>query len=225
MKKVYIAITMLVVLILFLLLKMKMDNSLRAMFDKWETGDVDTTESIEIMNSFIEYLAENPEISVEDIMNLSQRFKVYDIDGFRIIEYVENPEFYGNSGKGSYHIVMYNDIIEIIDSNGSIQIDDVIKLNDNLYSMYVTDYKFSNITGINIFSIAINEKGIGYKPIISSAEIPDGFQFIESLYYDSGHIYFESTEYDGSNVFISVNNTSYMLQLREDGLYHFTDIE
>ncbi|NYB73462.1 hypothetical protein HZF24_04845 [Sedimentibacter hydroxybenzoicus DSM 7310] len=225
MKRVYIATTILVILLSVLLLKIKMDNSLNAIFDKWEAGDINTTESIDIMNSFTEYLAENREISTEDIMNLSKRFKIYDIDGFRIIEYVENPEFYGNSGKGSYHIVMYNDIIEIIDSNGSIRIDEVIKLNDNLYSMYVTDYKFSNITGINIFGIAINEKGIEYKPIISNAEIPDGFQFIESLYYDSGHIYFESIENDGSNVLISVNNTSYMLQLREDGLYHFTDIE
>ncbi|WP_312812114.1 hypothetical protein [Sedimentibacter sp.] len=225
MKRVYIAMAMLLILILVLFLKIKIDNGLYAMFDKWETGAVDTTEGIDIMNSFTEYLAESREVSTEDIMKLSQRFKVYDIDGFRIIEYVENPEFYGNSGKGSYHIAMYNDIIEIIDSNGSIQIDEVIKLNDNLYSMYVTDYKFSNITGINIFSIAINEKGIEYKPIISNAEIPDGFQFIEPLYYDSGHIYFESIENDGSNVLISVNNTSYMLQLREDGLYHFTDIE
>jgi hypothetical protein len=61
---------------------------------------------------------------------------------------------------------MYDGIVEMIDSNGSIQINEIIKLNDDLYYIYVTDYKFSNITGINIFSITIYEKSIGYKSIM-----------------------------------------------------------
>ena len=225
MKRVYIAMAMLVILILALLLKMKIDNSLNSMFDKWDNGDVDTTEGVEIMNSFAEYLQENPEITTEDIIKLSQRFKVYDADGLRVIEYVENPEFYGNSGKYSYHIAMHGDKVELIDSEGSIRIEELNKIKDNLYGMYVTDYKFSNITGIDIFGITINENSINLEPIISREEIPDGFQFIKSLYYDNGHIYFEEIKSDGSSASINANGSSYVLQLNEDGLYHFNEID
>lgn len=193
------------------------------MFDRWDKGVLEETEGIAVMDRFVNFLIENPEISSKDIQKFSSQIKVYEKDNFRIIEYIENPEFYGSSARGSYHIVMYDGIVEMIDSNGSIRINETIKINNDLYYIYVTDYKFSNITGINIFSIKINEKSIEYKSIISKDEMMYGFKFNDSLYYDDEHIYFEDIGSNGSEVLIKVKDIIYTLVLEEDGLYHFIE--
>lgn len=170
MKKTFVLVFILASLIISILLinkNQEKEYDYKSIFMRWEKGEIEGSEGIKIMNSFKEYLIINPELSNEDILKLSYLFKVYEKDKFRIIEYTENPEYYGSSAKGSYHIVTYDGRAEIMDIDGSIWINEIIKLNENLYYIYLTDYKFSNITGINIFSITINEKSIEYKPIIA----------------------------------------------------------
>lgn len=199
------------------------DIDINDVFSRWDNGVIEDTDKIAVMESFVNFLNKNPKISGKDIGEFSPMIKIYEMDNFRIIEYIENPQFYGSSAKGSYHIVMYNGIAEMIDSNGSMLINEVLKLNDDLYYIYVTDYKFSNITGINIFSLTINEKSIGYKSIIAKDEITNGFRFIDSLYYDNEHIYFNNIRNNGSEVLIKVNDSIYILVLKEDGLYYFIE--
>ena len=229
MKKIYIIVFIFVSLTVtfFIINRTKQTDIdyLESEFHRWDNEALKDTEIISIMESFMNFLNENPEISVNDIRKLSPLIKVYESDNFRIIEYVENPQFYGSSTKNSYHIVIYDRIVEMLDIDGSTRIEELIKLNDNLYYIYVTDYKFSNITGINIFSIAIDENSIEYTPIISKDEILNGFKFIGSLYYNDGHIHFKDIKNNGSEVFIKINNKIYMLVLKEDGLYHFETLE
>jgi len=226
MKKIYIIVpifALFVVTILLINKNQEKNIDFKDMFDKWDKGTLKDTEGTTIMNAFVNFLIKNPQIRSEDIQSFSPQIKIYEKSNFRIIEYIENPKFYGSSAKGSYHIVMYDRIAEMIDSNGSIQINEIIKLNDELYYIYVTDYKFSNITGINIFSITINKNSIEYKPIIAKDEIINGFKFNDSLYYDDEHIYFENIRNDGSEVLIRVKDTIHMLILKEDGLYHLIE--
>lgn len=229
MKKIYIIIficALLAVTISMANKNQEKDNDFKTMFDRWGKGAVEDTEGTEIMNSFVDYLIENPENSSEDIQGLSPLFKVYEKDNFSIIEYIENPEFYGSSARGSYHIVMYDGRAEMIDSNGSMAINGIVKLNDHLYHIYATDYRFSNITGINIFSILINEHSIEYKPIIAKNEMIYGFTYNDAydvLYYDNGHIYFKDIRNNGNEVVIEVGEATFLLILEEDGLYHITD--
>lgn len=226
MKKKYIIVpifALFVVTILLINKNQEKNIDFKDMFDKWDKGTLKDTEGTTIMNAFVNFLIKNPQIRSEDIQSFSPQIKIYEKSNFRIIEYIENPKFYGSSAKGSYHIVMYDRIAEMIDSNGSIQINEIIKLNDELYYIYVTDYKSSNITGINIFSITINKNSIEYKPIIAKDEIINGFKFNDSLYYDDEHIYFENIRNDGSEVLIRVKDTIHMLILKEDGLYHLIE--
>lgn len=224
MKKIYIIVLIFASLAatIFIINKnQEKDIDFKAKFNRWDKGALEDTDSIAMMESFVDFLNKNPKISGNDIKEFSPLIKVYEKDNFRIIEYIENPQFYGTGARGSYHIVMYDGIVKMIDSNGSIQINEIIKLNDDLYYIYVTDYKFSNITGINIFSITINEKDILYKSIIAKDELIDGFKLIDSIYYSNEHIYFEDIRNNGSEVLIKVNDIIYTLVLKEDGLYHF----
>lgn len=227
MKKLSIIVPVLALLaILFFLISnnnQEKEIYLKDMFDRWDNGVLEGTEAKAVVDEFVSLLNENPKISNTNIKKISTRFNVYDKGNFRIIEYIENPEFYGSSARGSYHIVIYDEKAEIIDSNGSIQIYETIQLNEHLYYIYVTDYKFSNITGINIYSVTINHKDLKFRPIIAKDKLISGFKFIESLYYNNEHIYFENISNDGSEVLIKTNDTIYTLSLEEDGLYHFVD--
>lgn len=226
MKKIYIIVLIFASLAVTIFITNKnqeKDIGFKAKFSRWDKGDLEGTDSIAMMESFVNFLNENPKISNNDIKEFSPLIKVYEKDNFRIIEYIENPQFYGSSARGSYHIVMYNGIVKMIDSNGSIQINEIIKLNNELYYIYVTDYKFSNITGINIFSITIYEKSIEYKSIIAKDKVMNGFKFIDSLYYNNEHIYFDDIRNNGSEILIKVNDKIYMLALKEDGLYHLIE--
>ncbi len=223
MKKMLIFIFTIIIFMVTILIMLKSKEKeidLKVAFDKWDTGVVKDTEGTEIMNGFVNYLIKNPEVSIEDIKNFSSQIKIYEINNFRVIEYIENPEFYGISGRGSYHIVIYNGIVELIDNNGSMLVDEIINVNDSIYYIYVTDYKFSNVTGINIFSITIYDNNIKCKKIIAKDELIHGFKYIGSLYYDNSHIYFEDIRNKGKEVFIKVNGSLYILELKEDGLYY-----
>ncbi len=218
MKKVFISVAMLILLIVLLLVKANRDNYYDTMFKKWETGDVSSQEGTDLMKSFARHLIINPGMPTEEILNLSKQFKVYEWDNFRIIEYIENPEHYGNSAKMSYHIAINDGLVKVIDSNGSKQINGYIKLNDNLYHIFMTDYKFSNITGIDAYSVLLTEKTIKFKSIMSKENLPDGFQSIDSIYYNNDHVYYKGIRDD--EILIIINDTIYTLQFKEDGLYH-----
>lgn len=229
MKKIYIIVLIFASLAVTILMTNKnqeKDNDFKTMFDRWDKGAVEDTESTDIMESFVDYLIENPEISSEDIQDFSPLIKVYEKDNFRIIEYIENPEFYGSSARGSYHIVMYDERAEMIDSNGSTIINEIVKSDEHLYHIYTTDYRVSNITRISIFSILINEHSIEHKPIIAKDEMIYGFTYNDAydvLYYNDGHIYFKEIRNNGNEVVIEVGEANFLLILEEDGLYHITE--
>lgn len=224
MKKIIFFAAALLFLFSLLFINNRKYTALHTMFEKWDNVEADTVQKNETIKLFADFLTKNHEISVEDIHNISARLKVYEQDELRIIEYIENPEFYGSSSRLSYHTAMYGDKVKVLNAGGSIKIDEIINLNESLYYMYATDYRFSNITGINIFRIAINEDSFECVPIISMDNPAEGFKLLDALYYDSGHIYFHSIEDDGSRVLIEINKVYYELLLKEDGMYHLTSV-
>lgn len=218
MKKVLISVCMLILLIVLLLFKASRDNYYDTMFKKWENGEVSSEEGTDLMKSFVRHLIINPGMSTEEILNLSKQFKVYEWDNLRIIEYLENLEHYGNSAKMSFHIAINDGLVKVIESNGSKQINGYIRLNDNLYHIFMTDYKFSNMTGIDAYSILLTGKTIEFKSVMSKENLPNGFLSIDSIYYNNDHVYYKGIRDD--EVLINTNDTIYTLQFKEDGLYH-----
>lgn len=225
MKKIYIIVLIPILLVgVFLIVNsnQEKDSDFKAIFEKWDKGAIEATESADIMESLVNYLIENPTISSEDIEDFSPLIKVYEKDGFRIIEYIENPEFYGSSARGSYHIAMCDGGVELIDSNRSTRINNIVKLSDVQYYIYVTDYRFSNITGINIYSIVIDEHSIRQKQAIAKTKMP-GFVYNDVnnvLYYDDEHIYYKEISKNGNEVMLEVGKVNFLLILEEDSLYH-----
>jgi hypothetical protein len=70
MKKIYIIVliaALLAVIILIINKNQEKDNNFKAMLDRWDEGVVEDTESTVIMESFVNYLIENPKISSKDI--------------------------------------------------------------------------------------------------------------------------------------------------------------
>ncbi len=224
MKKSYsIIVCMILVVLIFTLSKnQKTGNDFKSVFEKWDSGTIEPLEKIEIMNSFLDYLVRYPKISNEYILSLSSLFRVYESDNLRIIEYIENPEFYGASARGSYHIVIYNDRVEIFDMNGSMRINKIYAL-DGLYYVYATDYKFSNVTGIDIFRAIIDEHNIEFKSIIAIDELSIGFVYSDALYYNNDHIFYKNI--NTGEVEIQANNEIFVLILEKDGLYHLTKVD
>lgn len=224
MKKSYsIIVCMILVVLIFTLSKnQKTGNDFKSVFEKWDSGTVEPLEKIEIMNSFLDYLIRHPKISNEYILSLSSLFRVYESDNLRIIEYIENPEFYGASARGSYHIVIYNDRVEIFDMNGSMRINKISAL-DGLYYVYATDYKISNVTGIDIFRAIIDEHNIEFKSIIAIDELSIGFVYSDALYYNNDHIFYKNI--NTGEVEIQANNEIFVLILEKDGLYHLTKVD
>jgi hypothetical protein len=202
-------------------------KDLLSKFERWDMGQLEDAEGIKIMDSFKDYLIRHPEISTKDILNFSSFMKVYEKDNLRMIEYIENPLIYGSSARGSYHIVIYNDKVKMIDSNGSTIINEIVKVNEKLYHIYATDYRTTNITGINIYDISINENGIEYKPVISMDDLLFGFKYDDishALYFDGGHIYYQEIKNNGNEVILRVDDMNYTLFYNEeDGLYHMED--
>lgn len=202
------------------ILQASKDNEpdLNKSFSEWDSGRVDVSKGFEIMKSLEDYIANNPDYKDEDILELSPFLKIYKKEKIKIIEYIENPVYYGSSGKGSYHIVLYENGNKIIESNGSIIINDIISIDDNTYYIYVTDYKFSNITGINIYEIVINNNIVEFESILSTDIAIDGFVIIaDSLYYDNAHINYHNINCD--EVFIQINDKYYELKMNNDGNY------
>lgn len=202
--------------------------NLKIKFMSWDKGEITESEAREIMESLVDFLISVPELPTEVIQNLSPHITVYEMDRLRIVQYIENPNFYGSSGKGSYHIVMYEGKVEWIGHHGSMRIDDMVQFNDHLYYIYATDYRFSNITGIQILSISTDGVDIGLKPVIKKDEWVKGFVYNEVeeiLYFDHGHIYFKEIRNDGKEVVISANETNFLFILEEDGRYQLAECE
>lgn len=203
-------------------------EDVHTLFERWDRGEIGQSEKTRIINILANDLKENTQIDIEEIEAISDFISVFEVGSIRIIEYIENPKFYGISGRESFHLVVYHDLVEIIDNQGSMRIEEVEKRDEHLYYFYATDYRFSNITGIRTFKIEIeDEHAIHRDSLINKEMLTDNFRYDEKsevLYYDDGHIYYKEIRDNGSEVLITVGDTDYLLELGEDELYHVSPI-
>lgn len=198
------------------------DTDIQTLFSKWDNGEVEDSDKTKIMNVLADSVSKNPQLSIREIEALSNYISVFEVDNLRVIQYIENPEFYGASSRESYHLVVYNDQTQMIDSKGSMRIEEIKKRDEHLYYVFATDYRVSNITGIQIFNIEIDGHTINRHSLINKERLAEKFVYDDAsgiLYYENGHIYFKEIRDNGNDVLINVGDTDFLMQLGEDGLY------
>jgi len=203
--------------------KQGQDTNIQTLFNRWDNGEVEDLEKLKIIEGLMDFVNENPHVSNEDIQALSINISIFEIEDFRLIEYIENSVFYGSSGRESYHFVVYDNQSKMISSKGSILIDEIIKRDENFYFVFATDYRMSNITGIQIFNIEIDDRTIIRNHIINKDTLPEKFVYDDVsniLYYDNGHIYLKEIRDKGNEVLVTVGNTDFLMRLGENDLYN-----
>lgn len=112
--------------------------------------------------------------------------------------------------------------MKLFDDHGSMQVNDVLKRQDNLYYVYATDYRVSNLSGIRIFSIRIDKGKIHFNSLLSREKLSNQFEYddnTEVLYVHDGHVYFEEIKNNGAEVLIKAGESSVMLKLVNEEQY------
>lgn len=202
-------------------------NDIQLLFNRWDNGEVEDSEKMKIIEVLMDYVSKNPQASNEDLQAISNNILVFVIEDFKMIQYIENPEFYGSSGRESYHFIVFKGESKMIDSKGSMRIDEIIKREDNLYFVFATDYRVSNITGVQLFNIEIDDDTLNLNHIINKEGLVEKFVYDDVsniLYYDNGHIYFKEITDNGNEVLITAGDTDFLMRLDEDELYYILPI-
>lgn len=189
-------------------------------FKQWNQGTVTTTEAVEIMEQLLDYLIKHPDIGSEELQSISPQLKLFDEDPIKIIEYIENPEFYGSSARGSYHLLIYGDKGTILDQDGSMEIERILKVEDQKYLIFVTNYQFSNMTGIDIYSLTLDQEHLNFESLLETHHLLEGFTYQNALYYQDAHIYYDSI--GEQEITIKVGEGLYFLKLNDQNRYQLS---
>lgn len=210
-------------------------SEIKNLFDKAKKTSIDTEKYIEdALDQLKEFLSKtNPQdISNESISKLSDRILIHENIDSRIIEYMQSPEEFGNSGKASWKIFQYypSNNIFIIEKNMpySLQFFRIINI-DNKPILYTYENNFeTNQHKVTIFAYTFNHKSITNINSIDFESIDtnlwDYNKDISMLWSKKcSSTYIESVSADGKEVILKglsdVGEYTLNLDLTDDGLY------
>jgi|HigsolmetaAR201D_1030396.scaffolds.fasta_scaffold31516_1 hypothetical protein len=192
---------------------------LKSLFQRWDEGKIGESEKNNNINILHDFLTKNPNISTDELNALSPFITIYEIDRFRMVEYIENPEYYGLSGRESFHLTLADGKSNIIDSRGSMRIEDIRKTGEHVYTLFATDYKVSTVSGIKIFNLELDDDEVRKTSLIKKEHLPETFYYDEAsevLYYKNGHIFFKDISDHGDTVVIDTGDSEYRMTLVQD---------
>lgn len=178
-------------------------------FDYWDNHQIGEDYKKLIITNLVEELTKQKVLDTEMLSYLSPFLRVIQKDELSFIEYRENPEFYGTSGKGSYLIAWKQGYAKVIDENDSIHVEDIVRINEKEYLIIAKDYKFSNKEGIRLirFLDSKQEKGFVTSNVIPD-DLPQGYSFDGSFYSDTGTIRYSI---EGSTVILNNGKSEYRM--------------
>ncbi len=242
-KKRWILIIVFLLFVISITISLYINNSannkskLKESFLKWENGEVSSEqEKLNIINRLNKYLYKHSDISNEEIYDICDSFKIFEKNKLRILQYSENILFYGSSAKSSFQIAMYDNNVKTIINNGTIYINEVRQVDDSTYYIYGSNYQFSNLAGVIILRLYIQNNVIELtKNVISKDNLPSEFSFelanassagpydyVETLYYKNANsFYFNDISEDGSHITCTIGDIEHYFILENDGLYHY----
>ncbi|WP_128660397.1 hypothetical protein [Paenibacillus sp. 598K] len=203
-------------------------ENLQSLLARWDQGEVEEAEKNEIMARLMEYTRNTSKAPKESLPSLSNQLSVMEAGELSIVEYIENPAFYGSSGRESYHFAAYNDRILWFDNKGSMRVDHLLKRADDLYYMLATDYRMSMITGIQLFELRLNQDELQVHPLLTKVGDEGKFTYDSQnhiLYYDNGHLYWKEIAANGEEIAVTNGDEDFVLKVAEDGLYRLSSSE
>lgn len=157
-------------------------------FNYWDNQVIGEDYKKVIITNLVEELSKQKELDIKMLSYLTPFLKVIQKEEFSLIEYRENPEFYGRSASGSYLIAWKPGYAKVIDENGNIYLEDIVRLKEKEYLIIAYNYLFSNKQGIRLirFLDSTNEDGIVTSNVVPD-DLPQGFSFFnDSIYSDTG---------------------------------------
>lgn len=206
----------------------KPGENLQSKLARWDQGEVEEAEKTEIMANLIEYTRTASKASKDSLPSMSNHLSVTEAGELSIVEYIENPAFYGSSGRESYHFVAYDGRVLWFDNKGSMRVDHLLKRADDLYYMLATDYRMSVITGIQLFEVRIYPDEFQIHPLLTKVGEQEKFTYDSQnhiLYYDNGHLYWKEVVANGDEIIVSTGDEDLVLKIAGDGLYHLVSSE
>lgn len=178
-------------------------------FNYWDNNQIGTDYKVLIITKLEEVMARQNILDTEMLTYLSPFLKVIEWNEFSLVEYSENPEFYGTSGRDTYHILWKPGYAKLIDVNGSsIQVKDIMQIHENEFILIANDYKFSNVEGINLIRLIITNNGMETSNITPD-NIPEGYMYNESFYSNTGNI---SYTIEGKTIIFNNGKSEYRIE-------------
>lgn len=212
-------------------------SKLKKSFLKWDNGEVSSEQDgPKIIKHLNKYLTKHPNISNDEIYEICDSFKILEKNKLRIIQYSENILFYGSSAKSSYQIAMYDNNVKTIINNGTIFIDEIRQVDDSTYYIYGRNYQCSNLAGVIILRLSIQNNEIEItKNVISKDNLPSEYSFefdkaisagtydyVDTLYYKNANsFYIKYISEDASHITFTIDEIEHDFILANDGLYHY----
>gem|GEM_PF-2733059 len=203
-------------------------ENLQSMLARWDQGEVEEAKKNEIMARLMDYTRTASKAPKDSLPSVSNRLSVKEAGELSIVEYIENPEFYGTSGRESNHFAVYDGRILWFDKKGSMRVDHLLEREDDLYYMLATDYRMSMITGIQLFELRLNQDEIQFHPLLTKVGDQEKFTYDSQnhiLYYDNGHLYWKEIVANGEEIVVATGEEELVLKTAGDGLYRLASSE
>ena len=185
-------------------------EELKLDFEKlWSEKPSDEDLTLKTIKKLEGFLKWHPLMRGVDISNISEHLFVQSTGGLKVIEYIENPEIYGDSQKKSYHIFMFGSKVKLLLAGDSISVYRIVKSSDNVFIICGFDYHVEGQTGLRLFKIVADDFDIHLLYNLIDKKVPSDFEFIgESLYYKDSQVYVNKTSADGRLVGIVAEDNS-----------------
>ena len=137
-------------IISFILIKKGMEYNydyLKENFYSWDMGEIyDSKEKEKIIEQLAGYINKCSINELNMLETISPYIKILEYDNMVLINYMENCNYYGTSGRDSYLIIKWGNNTSILYKSVALNPYDVIFLDENEYLLLCHDYRFSNNT-------------------------------------------------------------------------------
>lgn len=226
MTKKKILLLSIICIVSFLFIKKGIENNynyLKESFYSWDMGEIyDSKEKEKIIEQLTKYINKCSVNERNLLEAISPYIKVFKEDNMILINYIENCNYYGTSGRESYLIIKWKNNASILYESSTLNLYDIIFLCENEYLLLCHDYRFSNNVGIYLIKLFLNDNTLVQKTTetIINNELPNSF------YMDLGCLrsytgYIESRIKDKNIIFMDGDNKEYLLEYSENEGYTF----
>lgn len=198
-------------------------NYLKESFYSWDMGEIyDSKKKEKIIEQLAKYINKCSINELNMLETISPYIKIFKEDNMILINYMENCNYYGTSGRESYLIIKWKNNASILYESAALNFYDIIFFGENEYLLLCHDYRFSNNAGIYLIKLILNDSTLVQKTTetIINNELPSSFYMdLGSLRSYTGYI--ESRIEDKNIIFMDGDNKEYLLKYSENEGYTF----